>query len=66
MKPVRAMPIPVPNKVEAVYCDTDLPWMSAKLLFLANWRFILALEADDSIKHTFLPMLAKEAIIKKY
>ena len=36
------------------------------LLFLANLRLIEALEAEESIKHIFLPMLAVAAMIKKY
>lgn len=40
--------------------------MSAILLFLANLRFIEALEAEESIKHIFLPILAVAAINKKY
>lgn len=36
------------------------------MLFLANLRLIEALEAEESIKHIFLPILAKDAIIKKY
>jgi len=40
--------------------------MSAILLFLANLRLIEALDADESMKHIFLPMLAKDAINKKY
>ena len=36
------------------------------LLFFANLRLIEALEADESIKHIFLPMFAVAAIIKKY
>lgn len=40
--------------------------MSAMLLFFANLKLIEALEADESIKHIFLPILANEAIIKKY
>lgn len=40
--------------------------MSAMLLFFANLRFIEALEADESIKHIFLPIFAVAAINKKY
>jgi len=36
------------------------------LLFFANLRLIEALEADESIKHIFLPIFAAAAIIKKY
>lgn len=40
--------------------------MSAKLLFLANYKFILALDADDNMKQTFLPTLASDAMSRKY
>jgi len=35
------------------------------LLFFANLKFILALDADDSMKQIFLPTFAKEAISRK-
>jgi hypothetical protein len=35
-------------------------------LFFANLRFILALEAEDNMKQTFIPTFDKDAIIRKY
>jgi hypothetical protein len=40
--------------------------MSARLLFLANLRLILAREADESMKQTFIPTFASDAIKRKY
>jgi hypothetical protein len=40
--------------------------MSAILLFLANLRLIEALEAEESMKHIFFPILAVAAMSKKY
>jgi hypothetical protein len=40
--------------------------MSAKLLFLANLRLILAREADESMKQTLIPTFASDAIKRKY
>lgn len=65
MKLDRAIPIPVPNRVEAVNWETVLPQISPILLFLANWRLILALEAEANSQQTFLPTLASEAIKRK-
>lgn len=48
-----------------MYYDTDLPCISAILLCLANRRWIADLDAEESIKLMFLPILAKEAISKK-
>lgn len=40
--------------------------MSARLLFLANLRLILARDADESMKQTFIPTFARDAIKRKY
>jgi hypothetical protein len=63
---VRPRPIPTPKSVDAVNYETAFPWMSARLLFLANLRLMLALDAEDSMKQMFLPQFAIDAIIKKY
>lgn len=60
-----AIPKPVPNKVDAVNCETVLPWISPILLFLANYKLILALEADARSQQTFLPIFATDAISRK-
>ena len=62
---VKARPAPTPISDDAVNYDTALPWISATLFAFANLTLILALDADDSIKHTFLPTLAIEAIRRK-
>lgn len=40
--------------------------MSPMLFLFANLMLILALEADDSKKQTFLPTLAIDASIRKW
>ena len=57
---------PIPTRELTVPCEAALPYMSAILLFLANLKLIEALEADDNIQQMFFPILAKEAIIRKY
>jgi hypothetical protein len=59
-------PSPTPNRVEAVNYETLLPEISPILFLFANYTFILALEADDNKKHTFLPILPIDASNKKY
>ena len=63
---VKPRPMPTPTKVLAVNYDTDFPWISAILLDFANLRFIEALDADESIKHIFLPTFANDAIKRKW
>ena len=65
MKLDRAIPKPVPKSVDAVNCDTVLPWISPILLFLANYKLILALDAEARSQQTFLPTFAADAINKK-
>ena len=48
-----------------MYWETDFPWMSAMLFYLANRRWMADLEAEESMKLTFLPMFAKDAISRK-
>jgi hypothetical protein len=40
--------------------------MSAKLLFFANLRLILARDADESMKQTLIPTFARDAMRRKY
>lgn len=63
---VIAKPNPIPKIEAAVNCETAFPYMSAILLFLANLRLIEALEAEESMKHIFFPILAVAAMSKKY
>jgi hypothetical protein len=42
-----------------------LPCISARLFYFENLKFILALEAEESIKHIFLPTFDNDAIAKK-
>jgi len=35
-------------------------------LFFANLKLILALDADESMKQTFIPTFANDAIKRKY
>ena len=62
----RPRPKPDPTRVEAVNYDTAFPCISARLLFLAKVRFMLALEADESNQQIFLPTFESEAMAKKY
>lgn len=63
---VRPNPIAPPIMLEAVNYETAFPWISARLFCFENLKFILALDADDNMKHIFLPQLATDAINKKY
>jgi len=63
---VSEIPSAYPRRLDAVYYDVDLPWISARLLFFANLRLILALDADESMKQTFIPTFAIDAIRRKY
>jgi hypothetical protein len=58
-------PIPTPTRVEAVNYETLFPEMSPMLFRFANCTFMLALDAADSKKQMFLPILAVEARAKK-
>jgi hypothetical protein len=59
-------PRPTPIKVDAVNYETLLPEMSPTLFLFANLTFILARDAEESKKHTFLPTFAIEANIRKW
>ena len=58
-------PNPTPINVDAVNYETLFPDISPILFLFANYTFMLALEADDNKKHTFFPILAIDANIKK-
>ena len=58
-------PKPTPIKVEAVNYETLLPEMSPILFLFENYTLILALEADERRKHTFLPILPIDASKRK-
>jgi hypothetical protein len=58
-------PKPTPTRVEAVNCDTLFPEISPMLFLFANYTFILALDAAESKKQIFFPILAVEARAKK-
>lgn len=59
-------PSPTPIKVDAVNYDTLFPEMSPMLFLFANLALILARDAEESKKHTFLPTLATEASSRKW
>ena len=59
-------PSPTPTKVDAVNWDTLFPDMSPILFLFANLTLILARDADESKKQTFLPTLATEASRRKW
>ena len=59
-------PAPTPAKVDAVNYETDFPCISARLFYFAKLRLMLALDAEESKKHTFLAAFAIDAIAKKY
>jgi hypothetical protein len=59
-------PRPTPIKVDAVNYDTLFPDMSPILFLFANLTLILARDAEESKKHTFLPTLAIEANRRKW
>jgi hypothetical protein len=58
-------PSPTPIKVDAVNYETLFPEMSPMLFLLANYTLILARDAEDNRKHTFLPTFPIEANIRK-
>jgi hypothetical protein len=59
-------PRPTPIKVDAVNYDTLFPDMSPMLFLFANLTLILARDAEESKKHTFLPTLAIDANSRKW
>ena len=63
---VNPRPIQTPVNIEAVNWDTLFPWMSAMFYVFANLTLMLALVAEPSMKVTFFPILAMEAIRRKY
>jgi hypothetical protein len=59
-------PTPTPTRVDAVNYETLFPDMSPILFLLANLTLMLARDADDSKKQTFLPTLPTDANNRKW